>query len=221
MRKVKLAMSCVNKKFNIIDNDIHDIKEGELIGLFIDKSAISGIFPNITIKNHSGIEYNMDIDFDYGSVKLCNSVFNDFIPLIFTKTEDNKAQELLSGQIFVLDDETSLRKNIETKENVKSFDTFIKKYKNNNVIISSYNADLETEEDIKYCFCQVDSNFKKIYQEKTIPIKDDVIFELTELKNDAVKKFNYEYNNQMNDIHMYALRENKKLSLKLQNKSRD
>ena len=153
MRKVKLAMSCVNKKVNIIDSDIHDIKEGELIGLFIDKSAISGIFPNITIKNHSGIEYNLDIDFDYGSVKLCNSVFNSYVPLIFKKTEDNKVQELLSGQIFMLDDEISLRKDIGLNINREFFDALRNKYKDNNIIISSYNAILETDEDIKYCFC--------------------------------------------------------------------
>lgn len=197
------------EQYNI--EDITELKDGMLFGTITSKYEMDTLLPYF--------------EYDQGQIKSCIASYRDVvceyydlgdgilsdgksIPLIFKKISGNIAQELLSGELFVVS--TSIEKidginSIERK--IEDFQSDVENYSKNNILIHTnpfYEAD---NKDINGIFA-VSDMFKSLYSEKTLPKKDELISVLKSIKNLGQVIFNEELQEYIIEVQGIAQTEN-------------
>lgn len=211
MAERRLSYSSTTDKIKTIETNIYDIKENKIFGLFVSKEAITAILPKIYVDQDHYMNYDLTVDWYLGEERLKTDTFEENIPLVFKKLNDNYAQELLSKEVFIIDNGNYFS---DWLNEAKTYTPVVEKYneyRNNNVLLDCVNYDPDNKEEIDYCFCSVDSNFRKLYEEKTLPKKEEIISNLKEIKKEATEEFDKVYEVKTKEIYMQAKNNIKRL----------
>ena len=191
--------------------DITELEDGMLFGTITSKFEMEALLPYFI--------------YDQGQIKCCISNYIDdvceyydlgdgilsggeAIPLIFKKVSGNIAQELLSGELFVVS--TSIEKIDginDLEREIKNFQNDVENYSKNNIFILTngfYEAD---DEEINGIFT-VSDMFKSLYSKKTLPKKDELISVLKSIKNQGQVRFNEKLQEYISEVQGIAQTEN-------------
>ena len=175
MRERRLSYSSTTDRIKTIESNIYDIKENKLFGLFVSKESITAILPKIYVDQDHYINYDLKVDWYFGEERLYDDIFNENIPLVFRKLKGNYAQELLSKEIFIIDNGDYFNDWLNEEKGYTPVIEKYNEYRNNNVLLDCVNYDPENKEEIDYCFCSIDKEFRKLYEEKTLSKKEEII----------------------------------------------
>lgn len=206
---------------------IQDIKENELFGIMVSKFNMSVIYPDVNFYDNGNISYDFGIDDEFIKMhknypeKIGAIVGGEDVPLIMRKLKDNLAQEVLSGEIFIIDGLLNPFKdnngiyNAVNNYNIKSFQNNASKFEKSNVILSCV-AEKYKPIDVKgekiewheHAYIVVDDYFKYLYSEETLSRKDDIIAALKYIKTIARTKYYEEYKESINAIQSVANTDN-------------
>lgn len=200
--------------FNIYDiNDVQQIKENELFGII--PSEIKLMAPFVSVENNSycflvGLDLE---DSSYYSDEI-DIINGKDIPLIMRKLSGNLAQEVLSGEVFVLTGNFGkFESPIMSSDSKKDFELFqknISKFADNNVVLSCTARELAVggSKKIDNAFFVIDDAFKYLYNEETLSRKDDIIAALKSLKSMAKAEFDEDFKKVVNTFHSIANTDN-------------
>lgn len=191
---------------------IQDIKENELFGIIVSKFNMSVIYPDVNFYDNGNISYDFGIDDEFIGMQesypdeIGAIVGGEDVPLIMRKLNDNLAQEVLSGEIFVIDgllnafDDNNGIYNAVNNYSLESFQKNASKFEKSNVMLSCVAEEWapsgvkdEDKEYHEHAYIVVDDNFKYIYNEETLSRKDDIIAALKYIKSIARAKYDEEY----------------------------
>jgi hypothetical protein len=177
-------------------NSINELEDGTLFGLITNKKCMDFIYPEY--KNFNNC------------IKSVNQIFADQIdlyscgkdvPLIFKKIGNNLAQELISGQTFlVASDVEEIIGLPEESKNMEEFQNDINTYSKDNVVLLSlahlYNEDGKTSTgDLTKAIFAVDDAFKVLYYNESLIAKEVIEESLLSLKEKAKSYFNHQLAN--------------------------
>lgn len=205
---------------------IQDIRENELFGIIVSKFDMSVISPDINFYDNGNISYDFEIDDEFIAMEAYPEEFGAIIggedvPLIMRKLNDNLAQEVLSGEIFVIsglrnqfDDNNGIY-NAVNNYGLETFQKNASKFEKSNVMISCVAEEWapsgveEEDRTIKEnAFIVIDDYFKNLYNDETLSRKDDVIAALRFIKSSAKAKYDEAYKKSVDAIQSVANTDN-------------
>lgn len=199
---------------------IQDIKENELFGIIASKFNMSVTYPDVEFYNNGNLSYGFTIDNEIISLdnnypeKIKAIVGGEDVPLIMRKLNDNLAQEILSGEIFIIDgllnsfDDNSKIYNSVNDYSIESFQKNASKFEKNNVVLScvaeKWMPSGEAKEYYEHAYIVVDDSFKYLYGKETLSHKDDIIAALKYIKTIARAKYYEVYKESIDAIQIVA-----------------
>jgi hypothetical protein len=191
--------------------DITELEDGTIFGTITSKFEIEALLPFFEYDEgqiKSCITNNCDDVCEYYDLGDGILSGGEAIPLIFKKVSGNIAQELLSGELFVVS--TSIRKidGINSLEReIENFQNDVESYSKNNIFILTngfYEAD---DKEINGIFT-VSDMFKSLYSKKTLPKKDELISVLKSIKNQGQVRFKEKLQEYISEVQGIAQTEN-------------
>ena len=150
------------------------------------------ITPDISYNEDGSLEYDLsDVDLQDMGIDVDNESLNEDLPFIFRKMKGNLAQEVLSGEIFVLSGkgEDKRENGLCTSLTPEEFQSVEPQYANNNVLINCGAIEHATEEFIPNAFFQINDGFKSSYGYHTLPNKEKIIEAIKSIKKQSKKNF--------------------------------
>lgn len=192
------------QKYDI--SDITELEEGMLFGTITSRFNIFAIYPTFDYRDgqfESGMNY-LECEFP-------GTEFDDgkMIPLIFKKLDGNRAQELLSGEVFVI---TTLSSNLgcffdNSDRTLEKFQEDLTKYSKENVLITATAEEYDDRSDVKAIF-EVNDEFKSLYSDETLQNKNQIIELLRNAREQGRTIFKQEFQNYMGEVHSIAETDN-------------
>ena len=175
-----------------VDN-VSQIEEGSLFGLVFSKGDLYCITPSINYNDDGSLGYYLSdyCDLEDMGIDVDNESLNEDLPFIFRKMKGNLAQEVLSGEIFVLSgyDLDKRENGLYTSLTPVEFQRVEPQYSNNNVLINCCVIENVTEEQIPNGFFQINDDFKSAYGYYTLPNKEKIIEAIKSIKKQSKKYF--------------------------------
>ena len=211
--------------FEFYDKNIRDIKSNELFGIIVSKFYMNTITPNIDIVN-GNIAYNFSVDYEFVSedIDYPNDIDaisgGEDLPLIMRKLKDNLAQEILSGEKFMLCGSfESIRRNVYNKTgDISEYQNKEEIFKNDNIVLNCTSElsayDEQGNKTQKNSYIVLDDTFKEFYYDNTLSNKEDVIMALKYIKLKAKEQYYKEYKKCISRIQSVAYTENLLYDLK-------
>ena len=213
-------MEIIEKSFNINDGtsmtlntygvkDITELEEGMIFGTITPEYNINVISPVFEfINGELKCWLFSDDDLVADEFEIDANVFSDKkIPLIFKKLDGNRAQELLSGEIFTVSTSIS---NLDVIDDfnigLENFQKGVEAYSNDNVFILG-RADDFNGEDIDGIFV-VNDAFKSLYSDETLSKSEEVVKTLKSIKEQARAHFKQKLQMCVDKAHSIAKTEN-------------
>ncbi len=183
---------------------ISDLEEGTIFGIIASKFDMAAIYPGFSFADDGNVTYHLNKDYDiiqdYFYEKDEQSEKADVIeggedrPFIFKKLKGNLAQELLSGEVFILAKNPS--KDDYDFDNfelgIENFQQAVEQYKNNNILICS-NVERWGGKGSSDGIFVVDDEFKDFYGKMTLQYRDEIAKVLVSLKQYGGKIFTEKY----------------------------
>lgn len=188
-------------------NDVSEIEEGTLFGLVFSEDDLYNIAPETDFNDTGDLIYQFDdLIIEEAGIEVNSSVISDNLPFIFKKLNGNLAQELLSGEIFVLSgkDANGLTAPLTATE----FQNALSKYSKYNVLIYCGATEWRTEKYIPDTFFKITDGFKSLYGYQTLPHKDEIIGAFKSITEQSRKIFAAEFKKCVGDAQSIAETEN-------------
>lgn len=188
------------RKYDI--SDTTELEEGMLFGTITSIFNIFAIYPAFNYQDgqfESCMNY-IDCEFPENDDKV--------IPLIFKKLDGNRAQELLSGEVFVV---TTVSSNLgcfsDNSDRIpENFREDLAKYSKENVFITATAEDIYGH-DIKAIF-EVNDEFKSLYSDETLQNKNQIVELLRDAKEQGRTIFEERFQNYISEVHRIAETDN-------------
>ncbi len=153
-------------------SDIDELEEGTLFGTITDVYKMHAIYPICSFDEGQLYYEWYDIDLEFPGSEFDNG---KKIPLIFKKLDGNRAQELLSGEVFIVT--SSFKKMFgpdSWKKDLSDLKKDFKQYEKENVVIEPLaRLSCSDQEDITAIF-EVNDEFKLFYSEETLKDRDEI-----------------------------------------------
>lgn len=191
--------------------DITELEDGTIFGTITSKFEMEALLPYFEYDEgqiKSCITNNCDAvceDYDLGDGILSGG---ESIPLIFKKVSGNIAQELLSGELFVVSTAIEKIDGINSmKREIENFQNDVEKYSKNNIFIFTNGFYEHVDKGINGVFT-VSDMFKLLYSKKTLPKKDELISVLKSIKNQGQVRFKEKLQEYISEVQGIAQTEN-------------
>lgn len=152
-------------------SDIDELEEGTLFGTITDVYKMHAIYPTCSFDEGQLYYEWEDIDLEFPGSEFDNG---KKIPLIFKKLDGNRAQELLSGEVFIVT--SSFKKMFgpdSWKKDLSDLKKDFKQYEKENVVIEPLARPTFSDQDITAIF-EVNDEFKLFYSEETLKDRDEI-----------------------------------------------
>jgi len=185
-----------------------EVETGELFGIFVECKHIYTIYPLIeeNLKD-LGVRYNVRLlDNSWAGCEVLKDI--EGIPLILKKISEIYAQEVLTGNVFVIGNSNQINRKInEIKGDVRNFQSFTDKHENCKIVIYTEDYKGKYTGTINYQYV-VDDKFKALYANCVLKNREKFIATINESVDKARKVYNKKFEKDISDLQDIAISEN-------------